>query len=50
MQKNNPVNHQYEQLLNSREDFTCTLRNFTCIILSITVQGVQLTVYKKLKQ
>ena len=37
----NTVNLQYERLLTSNEDFTCVLHDFTRILLSITVQGVE---------
>ena len=43
-QKNNPVNVQYERLLNSHEDFTCILHDFTCILFSITIEDVEPTV------
>ena len=45
-QKNAPVNLQHKRLLNSHENFTSTLHDFTCVLLSITTNQQ----YKMLKQ
>ena len=43
--RNNPVNLQYERFFfNLRKNFTCTLQYFMCLLLSVTVQDVELTV------
>ena len=31
---------EYEGFFNLREDFTCSLHDFTCMLLSITLQDV----------
>ena len=41
---NNPVNLQYVRHLNSHENFTCLLHDLMCMLLSVTVQGVESTV------
>ena len=43
-ERNNPGYLQYEHLLNLREDLMCTLHDFTSMLLSVTVQDVELTV------
>ena len=43
-ERNNPGNIQHECLLNFREVFICTLRDFTCMLLSETVQDIKSTV------
>ena len=42
-ERNNPVNLQFERFLYLREDFMSTLDNFTCMLLSVTVQDVRST-------
>ena len=37
----NPVNLQYEHLLNSHEDFRCNLHDTTCILFSITAKHIE---------
>ena len=36
-ERNNPQNLQYEHFLKLRENFTCALHDFTCMLLSVTV-------------
>ena len=40
-ERNNPENLQYERFFNLGKDFMCTLHDFTCMLLSITVQDVE---------
>ena len=41
MQGNNRVKLQYERILDLHEEFMYTLHDFTCILLSRTVQDVK---------
>ena len=41
--RNNPVNLQYEPFFNLRENFMFTLHDFTCMLVSLTVLDVELT-------
>ena len=34
-ERNNPANFQYGRFWNLREDFMCTLHDFTCMLLSV---------------
>ena len=43
-QRNNPVSLQHEHFFNLREDFVGSLRDFTCRLLAVIVQNVELTV------
>ena len=43
-QRNNSEKLQYERCLNSFEDFTHILQDFTCTLLSITAQDAESTV------
>ena len=44
-ERNNRWNRQYERLLNLCEDFTCILHDFMCMLLFVTVQNAESTVY-----